>query len=142
MPIAGISITSVNIRKSGNFVGAYQMNCNTTIKEIREQEVPQIKKKGLAMPLEFSAAYSGEDGKPFAEILISGDVLFLDEKNEQVLKEWKGEKKIPESMTVQIMGVIMKDVLTRTIQLTDFLQLPIPLPLPAITVETKQEKKK
>ncbi len=144
MPIAGLNITNVNVKRTENFTGPYQMNCNASIKDIKEQELPQAKKKGLTLPVEFSAVYADENGKSLAEIIIVGDVLFLDEKNEQILKEWKDGKKIPESMTVQIMNVIMKDVLTRTIQLTDFLRLPIPLPMPSFVAgqPKPQEKKK
>jgi hypothetical protein len=121
MPVAGINIMSVNIKREGNFSGPYQMNCNTSIR----------------------AVYSDERGKPIADIVVVGDVLVLDEKNEQILKEWKSEKKISESMTVQIMNIFMRDVLTRTVQATDLLRLPMPLPMPAITVEQpNQEKKK
>lgn len=143
MPIAGINITNVNIKRNENFAGSYQMNCNTSIKDVKEQELPQIKKKGLTVPLEFSAVYADEKGKSIADIIITGDVLFLDEKNEQIMKDWKADKKFPEGMTVQIMNLIMRDVLTRTIQLTDFLRLPIPLPMPSFAMEqSKQEKKK
>ncbi len=143
MPIAGMNITNVNISRSGDFSGSYQMNCNTSIKDLKEQELPQIKKKGLSVPLEFSATYSDGKGKPIAEIKISGDVLFLDEKNEQVLKDWKSEKKIPEAMSVQIMNLIMRDVLTRTVQATDLLRLPMPLPIPSLSMEKpKMEERK
>lgn len=144
MPIAGINITSVNVKRSANVAGEYQMNCNASIKDVKEQEFPQINKKGLTLPTEFSAVYADEKGKPLAEITIIGDVLFLDEKNEQILKGWKSDKKIPESLTVQIMNVIMRDVLSRTIQLTDFLRLPIPLPVPSFVAgqPKPQEKKK
>ncbi len=144
MPIAGINITSVNIKRSENFAGEYQMNCNASIKDVKEQDLPQIKKKGLSVPTEFSAVYADNSGKSLAEITVIGDVLFLDEKNEQILKEWKDGKKIPESLTVQIMNVIMRDVLSRTIQLTDFLRLPIPLPTPSFVAgqSKPQEKNK
>ncbi|MBU3957591.1 MAG: hypothetical protein KKB25_00780 [Nanoarchaeota archaeon] len=142
MPVAGINITSVNVKRIGSFAGEYQMNCNASIKDVKEQELPQSR-KGLSVPAEFSAVYADEKGKSLAEITIIGDVLFLDEKNEQILKDWKDGKKIPESLTVQIMNVMMRDVLTRTIQLTDFLRLPIPLPTPSfVAAPQKMEKKK
>ncbi|MFZ3077033.1 MAG: hypothetical protein WA139_01110 [Candidatus Aenigmatarchaeota archaeon] len=144
MPVAGMNITSVSVKRNGNFAGEYQMNCNASIKDVKEQELPQINKKGLTVPTEFSAIYADEKGKSLAEITIVGDVLFLDEKNEQILKEWKSDKKVPESLTVQIMNVIMRDVLSRTIQLTDFLRLPIPLPVPSFVASQPkpQDKKK
>lgn len=140
MPIAGINITNVNIKKTEVFAGSYQINCNANIKDVKEQELTQIKKKGLAMPLEFRVVYTSEDSKPLAEINILGDALFLDEKNEQILKEWKNERKIPEDMSLQIMNVIMRDVLTRTIQLTDFMRLPLPLPLPSFVAGPPEKK--
>lgn len=145
MPVAGINITSVNIKRNANFAGQYQMNCNTSVKEVNEQDMPQLKKKGLSLPVEFNAVYSDDGGKTLAEIIVVGDVLFLDEENERILKEWKDGKKIPETLTVQIVNVLMRDVLTRTIQLTDFLRLPMPIPMPSFVAnqpEQKQEKKK
>ncbi len=145
MPIAGINISSVNVKRNANIAGSYQVNCNTSVKEVKEQDLPQVKKKALSLPVEFSTVYSDESGKSLAEITVVGDVLFLDEKNEQILKEWKDGKKIPEELTVQIVNALMRDVLTRTIQLTDFLRLPMPIPMPSFVAnptEQKQEKKK
>ncbi len=144
MPIAGINISSVNVKRNANIAGSYQVNCNTSVKEVKEQDLPQVKKKALSLPVEFSTVYSDDSGKSLAEITVTGDVLFLDEKNEQILKDWKGDKKIPEELTVQIVNVLMRDVLTRTIQLTDFLRLPMPIPMPSFVTnqpEQKQEKK-
>jgi hypothetical protein len=138
MPVIGINVKNVIAKKSEEVLGAVKVNSNTTIKEIKEQDLPSLKQKALSIGFEFKTDYIGEKDKSVAEIVISGEVLFIDENIEKVIKEWKKDKKLPEDTNLQVINAVLKRGVVRALNLSEELQLPPPIALP---VARKNEDK-
>lgn len=141
MPVVGMIIRSIEAKKTVETEGSVKVNNKTDLKEIREQDLPALgkNKKGLAIVFEFVADYEAEKVKDFGKIIINGDILYIDDDQDKVLKEWKKNKKIPEDMHIQIINAILRKCLTKAITLSEDLQLPPPIAMPFASLKKKEE---
>jgi len=132
MPVVGMNIKNINAKKNEEAVGTVRVNSDTNLKEMREQDLPALKTKGLAIEFEFKTEYTNEKKEKIAEITVGGDVLFIDEKYERILKGWKKDKKLPDDIDVEIINAILRKNIVRALTLSDELQLPAPVAIPFV----------
>jgi hypothetical protein len=130
MPVIGINVRAIGARKDEEIVGSVKVNSNTNIKNIKDQEIPALKQKGLLIDFEFKTDYVNDKNKSVAEINISGNVLFIDEQMERITKEWKKDKKLPDDVNLQVINAILRKSIVKALSLSDELQLPPPIALP------------
>jgi hypothetical protein len=137
MPVIGINIKSIRAEKSEEAVGAIKVNSNTNIKEVKEQDLPALKQKALSVGFEFKTGYQNEKNKSIAEIVISGDALFIDEQIDKVVKDWKKDKKLPDDVNLEVINSVIRKGIIKALPLSEELQLPSPIVLPIAKKESK-----
>jgi hypothetical protein len=130
MPVIGLNIKSIIAKKNEEVTGAVKVNSNTNIKDVREQDLPALKQKGMSIGFEFKTDYVNDKGKSVAEIVISGETLFIDEQMEKVMKDWKKDKKLPDDVNLQVINAVLRKGVVRALSLSEELQLPPPIALP------------
>ncbi len=140
MPVVGMNIKTIDARKNQEITIAVKANTNTQFKEIKEEEIKQIGRKGLLIGFEFRTEYVADNStKPLAEIKITGDVLFLDvNEHDKIMKEWKKDKKLPEDINLEIVNSVLRKCVVKALNISEDLQLPPPIGLP---FASKKEEK-
>jgi len=130
MPVIGMSISTIDAKKYEEVTGPVKVNSNTNLKEVREQDLPALNKKGLSISFEFKTQYINDKNKTLAEIIIGGDIFFIDNEQDKILKEWKKDKKLPDEVNLQIINAVLRKGITKALNLSEELQLPPPIILP------------
>jgi hypothetical protein len=130
MPVIGINIKSIEASKQEEVAGSMKVNSNTNIKDIKEQELPAIKQRGLAITFEFRTEYLNEKSKAVAQVVIGGDAFFIDDQMDKIVRDWKKDKKLPEDVNLQILNAILRKAIVKALNLSEELQLPPPIALP------------
>ena len=130
MPAIGMNISCIVAKKYEEANIGVKVNTNTDLKDVKEHDLAPLEQKCLSIDFEFSTNYVSQKDKKIAEIIISGDVLFLEEDYKKILLQWKKDKKLPEEISLQVINVVFNKCLKKAILLSDDLQLPSPLPLP------------
>ena len=141
MAIVGMMIKGIHASKSEEVTGNVKVNNGTNIKDAHETELALLNKKGIAVEFEFKTSYQvGNAKKPYAEIIINGDILLVEEKHKDILDKWKKEKKLPDHMNIVIVNAVLRKCLIEALQLSEKLNLPPPLVLPFATEKAQEEK--
>lgn len=135
MPIVGFSISSIEGKKSKSAVrGEIKVNSTPRITGVKEVSIPAFSKKPLSLSFEFVTKYDPN----LAEVKISGDVLFLAEKNQKVLSEWKNKKALPDAVSIEVLNHLFRRCLIKIANLADDLQLPPPLQIPRVKAKGEE----
>jgi hypothetical protein len=138
MPIIGIGIKTMEGKRHEDIAGSVKVNSNMNITNVKDQDLPALKSKGLSIEFEYSTKYIDEKNKNLAEINIDGNVILVGEDQEKILKDWKKDKRLPEDIKFQVIRIVSDKCSKKAIMMSDDLQLPPP---PMIIPTTKQEDK-
>lgn len=130
MPVIGINLREIDAKRIEDLVGGIKVNNNTNVKDIKETEIFSINKKGLSISFEYRTEYVNEKNKKFAEINIVGDVFFIDDAQDKILRDWKKDKRIPDDVNIQIINTILRKCVTKALSISEELNLPPPVALP------------
>ena len=129
MPIVGFKFESMEARREKAAAGGeLKINSAPRITSVKEVDIPTLKKKVLGLGFEFLTKYDPGVG----EIKIKGEVLYMSDKNAQVLKKWKDKKVLPDDMNIEILNNLFRQCLLKVSNLADDLQLPPPIQLPKV----------
>jgi hypothetical protein len=139
MPVIGMNLKTVEAKKYEEITGAVRVNSNMNITNVKEQDLPALKSKGLSIEFDFKTKYVDDKNKNMAEINIDGDVIFMGDEEEKILKSWKKDKILPDDVKFQVIRIVSDKCSKKAIVLSDDLQLPPP-PL-MIPQARKQEEK-
>ena len=97
--------------------------------DVKSREVDALGKSSLVVGFEFLTSYTPDIG----EIRLEGELLYLSEDTEKLLKMWKKDKKLPEDISIEILNNLFRVCLLKVSNISDELQLPLPLRLPVVT---------
>lgn len=134
--IIGVNLESIEAKKLTTPKGSIRIDNNTTIKAINEISVPIVKEKVNKIDFKFQTRYAQEK-KQVGTIIIEGNVIYKGNRAE-IKKRWKKEKKMPESVAMEIMNVVLRKCLIKAVDLSEQIMLPPPIVLPIIRPKKEQ----
>ena len=138
MPIVGLNFRDFEAKRTEDIAGSIRLSTNMNITNVKEQDLPLLKTKGITIEFEFKTDYTNEKDKSIGKINILGDVVFIGDDTEKILKEWKKDKKLPDVVRFQVVRLVTDKCSKKAIVLSDDLQLPPPpLMMPQAKIEEK-----
>ncbi|NOX71981.1 MAG: hypothetical protein GXO64_04790 [Candidatus Micrarchaeota archaeon] len=137
MPIIGLSFKEIEGKRGEEPVrGDLKANSSPVIKNVKEVDVPSLKKKALAINFDFNTRYEPNVGN----VRIGGELLYLTEKNKEILDLWAKDKKLPDDASITILNYLFRKCLLKVANIAEELQLPLPLAMPKITPKENKSK--
>lgn len=128
--IIGIRFTKIEgENKKVENVKEISVTSTPTIKNVEKKEMDLFGEDVITIEFEFNTKYEPNIGY----VRIEGEVLAKYENSEEILKEWKKKKSLPEDISIQIINAIFRRCLTKIIGISEDLQLPPPIILPTVT---------
>lgn len=127
MPVIGMSLRSMTAnREKDSFEGELKINSTPSIGDVKEMNFPSLDKKGVSISFDFVVSYEPQ----VAKIKISGDMLYSPKGNENIMKQWKSEKKLPDSIAMEVIDSIFRKCIIKSAVMAEDIQLPAPIPMP------------
>jgi hypothetical protein len=141
MAIAGFGFTDIEVKRKPMKGGKISISNNVAIKDIQQKELHLGKEKQNALQFifEFTSKYDPDVG----HISIGGELLFIEEakKVQEILSEWKKDKKVPQDVMTSILNNILNKCNVAALILSREVNLPAPIPLPKVQVGKPAAKK-
>ena len=137
MAVVGFSFTKMLVEKISPVKGKISINNNVGITSLDETKLDiNTTKKALKLDFEFTSAYEPNIGK----IVLNGEVIYLMDKDkaEEVIKNWKKNKKIEKDVMTQVLNNVLTKCNVKALMLSDYMNLPPPMPLPKIGMKDNQ----
>jgi len=132
MATVGFNFTKVLAHRKSGVKGKISINNNISVKKVEEHNLVMGKDKqpGLKFTFEFKSVYKPAIG----EILLEGDLVFLDEekKIKEVLAMWKKDKKVPEDIMKNLLNNVLNRCNIQALIMSQYANLPAPIPLPKV----------
>lgn len=139
MPVIGISIEKVNAERKEVAMTGFRIDNKTNLTEVSKMPLEGLGREGLRIRYEFKSGYTDTTGKELGSIHFEGFVFYMDEKQNEILKNWEEKKSLPEGVNIEVINMILRKCLTRALSLSEDLQLPPPFGLPFATKDTKKK---
>ncbi len=139
MTIIGFNFRDMKVSRKEGVKGQINIKNNVVITDIKEQDLSLGDKSQSALKFmfEFSSKYEPNLG----EIILEGDLLFMESSNKtkEILDEWKKTKKVPKDIVAGILNTVLSKCNIEALILSQKVNLPPPIPLPS--VKQAEEKK-
>lgn len=135
MPIIGLSFRKMEARREkGQIKGEIKVDSAPDIKGLTETLIPTLNKKAIVMEFDFVTKYH----PPIGEIKMSGELVYMAEKNATILSHWKKNKKLPDDVSVEVLNHLFRRCLLKMANIAEDLQLPPPISLPVARIQPKE----
>ena len=129
MPVIALNFVGVKASRTQNPVkGEIKVNSTPKINQVKEVKLPNLGKEALSLEWEFVTEYAPDHG----EIRLEGNILFVTDDIQEIVKKWKKEKTLPEDVSVPVLNHLFRKCLIKIAGLADELQLPPPMQLPLV----------
>jgi hypothetical protein len=134
MKIIGFGIEKISAERKKQIKGKLEIKNGLNIDEISAEKVNISDKPSLKFDFSYNVRY--EPG--FAEIMIKGSLICLDDKGEsaEILKDWK-DKKFTHDVKFPILNYILEECTIRALQLEKDVAIPSHMPFPKLKKENK-----
>ncbi len=136
MPVLGIKLKTLKAKR-GDEKATSQIKVNSVpkITDVNETSMPMFGKKALSVDFDFVTDYTPNLGT----IKMSGEVYFVADNTEELLKSWKDKSELPDAVRVEILNHLFRSCLLKVANMADDLQLPSPMAIPRVKPKEKKE---
>jgi len=136
--IIGYNFTKIEASRVKEISGKVDISSSVKIVSVEEREIEILnKRKVLEIGFEFLVEYK----EGFGKIEMHGNLLYDGKEIKDAAKMWKKDKKLPESVDIEVKNFLFKKCLTLAIFLADEIRFPSPLPFPMVVAARKEESK-
>lgn len=131
MPVIGFNFEKIMIEKKNKIAGKLNIKNNLTITNLEQEK---INITGSEEVIKFNFKYTVEYDPKVGQILLEGNVLFMEEKKKvkEILDEWKKDKKLSKELAPMILNTILAKCNIRSLSLTQEVNLPPHIKLPIL----------
>ena len=133
MSILGINFTKIDAERKAPIKGKININNNIVIEDVKKHDFKLSDQESLRIEFKFTADYNPNIGT----IVIKGDTIIVDlpKKIEEILKQWKKDKKLPEDILAQVMNNLLTKCNIEALVVGREVGLPPTLNMPKIKVD-------
>ncbi|MFH1182066.1 MAG: hypothetical protein V1702_03860 [Candidatus Woesearchaeota archaeon] len=135
MGIVGFSFKKILVERSSVQMGKLSIKNNVSLVEAAEAELVlgATRQKGIKFSFEFTVNYEPKVG----QMAFNGEILYISEpkKDEEILKSWKKDKKLPKELTEELVNTILMRCNLEAMILGRDVNLPLPLPIPTAKLQ-------
>ncbi len=105
MPVLGINFTKINAERKAAISGKININNNIVVTDVKKHDFKLSGQESVRVEFKFSADYNPNIGS----IIIEGETIIVDQqkKLEEILSQWKKDKKLPEDVLSQVMNNLL-----------------------------------
>ena len=138
MSIVGFTFTKICVERKIEPKGKIDIHNNVGVKNVEAADLGfgKAKQDGLKFTFEFSSKYEPDVG----EIIMTGEIMCVGEKNDEVIKGWKKNSQVPPELLAQILNTALMRCNIEALILSRDANLPPPINLPMIQKVTKDAK--
>ncbi|HII17388.1 TPA: hypothetical protein HA361_05740 [Candidatus Woesearchaeota archaeon] len=137
MSVVGFNFTKILAEKQEVAKGKVNIKNNVTITGIEESDISLGKGDQKAMKISFT--YTSEYEPKVGKVTIEGSMLYIAEpaNAEDILKQWKKEKKIASDIIAPVLNATLSKCTVQALNLTQEINLPPPIQLPRVDLKKK-----
>lgn len=138
MPVIGFNITAINahVDEKAERKGNVNVNSTPSVKAIEKKDVEITGMKDVvAVNFRFETKYEPKIG----EIVIEGEVLYSSGDSKEMIAKWKKEKKMEDSIAIDVLNTIFRRCLAKAIEISAELRLPPPISFPVVKLKDQEE---
>jgi hypothetical protein len=133
MQVLGFNFTKIQGERSPEFKedqSEKKVNSNIDFTNVEKETLEAIKSDILKISFKFDVIYDPKIG----HLVFEGVIVLKADENEtkQILNDWK-EKKVPDSLKLPLLNLVLTKCSLKALQMEDELSLPLHIPLPRIT---------
>jgi len=135
MTIIGMQFTKLLVEKMNPLTGKVSISNNVTLKDVEKttMSIGKNKQDVMKFTYEFKASYEPK----IALITLVGNLTYLEkaEKIEELIKQWKKEKKLPKEILTPVLNSIYTKCNIQALVMSREINLPPPIQLPKVAVQ-------
>ncbi len=140
MAVVGFNFSKILVEKKLTAEGKINISNNVAIKDVESADfsLGKAKQDGLRFTFEFTSKYDPN----YAEMLFTGEVLFLESEKavKDILAEWKKKKTLPADVMAEVLNSVLNRCNIQALILARDVNLPSPIPLPKVTADEANKK--
>ena len=139
MAIMGFNFSEISVKRKEGPGGKINIKNNVLVKDVKDHDLSLGDKKQSA--LKFTFEYTSKYGDDLGEILLGGNLLFVEAsaKAKSILDEWKKNKKVSKEVMTQVLNTVLSKCSVQALILSERVNLPPPFLLPSVKEENEKK---